>query len=79
MDANWKASTVAAEAPFWNSDLAIAIAAYEHDDEAAPRPVALEIGAKPLPDSAASTRWRGTHAWTTAETAKPRTNAHQTW
>ena len=27
VEANWKASAVAAEAPFWNSDLAIAIAA----------------------------------------------------
>ena len=27
VEANWKASAEAAEAPFWNSDLAIAIAA----------------------------------------------------
>ena len=27
VEANWKASAVTAEAPFWNSDLAIAIAA----------------------------------------------------
>ena len=27
VEANWKASEVAAEAPFWKSDLAIAIAA----------------------------------------------------
>jgi hypothetical protein len=38
VDANWKASAAAAEAPFWNSDLAIAIAAYEHDEDPAPRP-----------------------------------------
>jgi hypothetical protein len=27
VEANWNASAVAADAPFWNSDLAIAIAA----------------------------------------------------
>src|SRR5215207_10271625 len=32
----------------------------------------------PLPDSAASTRFRGTQACTTAEIAKPSTSAHQT-
>ena len=25
-------------APFWNSDLAIAVAAYEHDDDTTPNP-----------------------------------------
>ena len=39
----------AAEAPFANSERPIETAAYEHDDEAAPRPVAFRIGATPLP------------------------------
>src|SRR4051794_35784037 len=78
VEANWKASEVTAEAPFWKSDLAIAIAAYEQDDDAAPRPVALASGAKPVPESADSTFSRGTQAWTIAEIAKPRTRAHQT-
>src|SRR5436190_597521 len=54
VDANWKARAVTAEAPLANSDLAIAIAAYEHDDEAAPRPVARATGPNPSPESAAS-------------------------
>ena len=58
--------------------MAIAIAAYEHEDEAAPSPVARAIGARPSPDSADWMRSRGTQAWTIAEIAKPRTSAHQT-
>src|SRR5690242_21854684 len=71
VEANWKASALAALAPFWNSDLAIATAAYEHDDDAAPRPVAQPIGFAPEPLSARSTRSRGTQACTIAEIAKP--------
>src|SRR3989442_4905429 len=70
VEANWKASAVAADAPFWNKDLAIAIAAYEQDEEAAPSTVALQTGANPLPESERSMRSRGTQACTTAETAK---------
>ncbi len=78
VEANWKASALAALAPFWNSDLPIATAAYEHDDDAAPRPVAQPIDFGPPPLSARSTRSRGTHAWTIAEIANPRTRAHHT-
>src|SRR4051812_37878856 len=78
VEANWNASADAAEAPFWNSDLAIAIAAYEHDDEAAPSPVASAIGRTPSPDSDDSIRRRGTQACTIAEIRKPSTSAHQT-
>jgi len=78
VEANWKASAVAAEAPFWNSDFAMAIAAYEQEEDAAPSPVALAIGTKPPPESAPSMRSRRTQAWTMAEMAKPRTSAHQT-
>src|SRR3954451_22724195 len=56
----------------------MAMAAYEHDEEAAPSPVALATGLSPSPDSAFSMRWRGTQACTMAEIAKPRTSAHQT-
>src|SRR3954447_24228379 len=59
VDANWKASADAAEAPFWNSDLAMASAAYEQEEEAPPSPVPSASGTKPLPDSADSIRSRG--------------------
>src|SRR5262249_8112735 len=68
----------AAEAPFWNSDLAIATAAYEHELEAAPRLVASATGLAPEPDSERSMRARGTQACTMPEIAKPSTSAHQT-
>jgi hypothetical protein len=69
---------VAADAPFWNSDLAMATAAYEHEEDAAPSPVARATGRALEPLSADSMRSRGTHACTMAEIAKPRTSAHQT-
>jgi hypothetical protein len=52
VDANWNESAVAADAPFSKSDFAIAIAAYEHDEDAAPSAVALPTGTSPLPESA---------------------------
>src|SRR3954454_5534275 len=70
VEANWNASADTADAPFWNSDLAIAIAAYEHEDDAAPRPVASATGRAPSPDSDDSIRRRGTHACTIAEIRK---------
>ena len=78
VDANWKASAALADAPFSKSDLAIATAAYEQDEEAAPRPVAQASGLGPSPDNADSMRCRGTHACTIAEIAKPSTSAHHT-
>ena len=78
VDANWNASIVVLEAPFSNSDFAIAIAAYEHEDDAAPSPVASATGRAPEPASARCTRSRGTHACTIAEIAKPNTSAHPT-
>ena len=54
------------------------MAAYEHDEEAAPSPVAHASGRGPSPASLASIRSRGTHAWTTAEMKKPSTSAHHT-
>jgi len=78
VEANWKASADAAEAPFENSDLAIAIAAYEHEDDAAPRPLAHAIGFGPSPAIALWMRSCGTQACTTAEMANPSTSAHHT-
>ena len=78
VEANWNASADAADAPFWKRDFAIAIAAYEQDDEAAPSAVARATGAKPLPERARSMRARGTQACTTADTPKPKTSAHHT-
>jgi hypothetical protein len=78
VEANWKASALAAEAPAANSARAIAIAAYEHEEEAAPSAVARETERTPPPPIERSIRSRGTHAWTIAEMAKPSTSAHQT-
>ena len=78
VDANWKASIAPADAPFSKSDLPMATAAYEQDEDAAPRPVAQASGRAPSSDRAASMRCRGTHAWTIAEMAKPSTSAHHT-
>ena len=38
VEANMKTIAVRKSAPFWNSDLAIADAAYEHDDDTMPSP-----------------------------------------
>src|ERR1700744_741844 len=78
VEANWKASALTAEAPLTNKERAIATAAYEHDDEAAPSTVAREVGPAPDPPNVRSIRSRGTHAWTIAEMAKPKTSAHHT-
>jgi hypothetical protein len=56
---------------------AIAIAAYEQDEEAAPKPAARAIGAVPGPESSASIRSCGAQDCTIAEIAKPNTSAHQ--
>ena len=78
VEANWKASALAALAPLVNSDFAIATAAYEHDEDAAPRPVAQAIGRGLPPPSVCWIRSRGTHACTIAEIANPSTSAHHT-
>ena len=56
----------------------MAMAAYEHEDEAAPSSVATLTGLGPLPEQAPSIRSRGTQACTMAEMANPSTSAHQT-
>ena len=40
VEANMKIIAVTKSAPFWNSDLPIADAAYEHDDDTMPSPLA---------------------------------------
>src|ERR1017187_1132363 len=59
-------------APLRNSDRARATAAYEHDDEAAPRPVAAARLAGESPPSSLMTVSRRTTAWTIADRVKPR-------
>ena len=64
-------------APFRNSDRANATAAYEHDDDTAPKPVAI---ANVLGRSSPSTRTivlRQTTADTTEDRANPRRSAHR--
>ena len=78
VDANWNAIAEARLAPFSNRDFAIAIAAYEHEDDAAPSPVASAASRGPRPPSADCSCLRGTHAWTTPDSANPSTSAHQT-
>ena len=59
-------------APLRNSDRASATAAYEHDDEAAPSPVAsASVRGRSSPSSRAIVS-RRTTAWTTADRANPR-------
>jgi hypothetical protein len=40
VEANMKIIDVVKSAPFWDSDFAIAVAAYEHDDDTTPSPLA---------------------------------------
>src|SRR5499425_2630511 len=59
-------------APRRNRDRASATAAYEHDDEAAPRPVATASVLGRSSPSSRMTVWRRTTAWTTADSVNPR-------
>ena len=70
------ASALVADAPLTKSERAIATAAYEHEDEAAPS--ASPGGNGSLPAQGALDGSRGTHACTIAEMAKPSTSAHHT-
>ncbi len=56
VEANWNASIAVSEAPLSNSERAIAIAAYEHDEDAAPSAVARATGATGCPGSDPSAR-----------------------
>ena len=77
VEANWNASAQAALAPFWNRDLAIATAAYEHDEDAAPSRSPghrrrTAAGKRPLDALARNPRLHD------GVIAKPSTSAHQT-
>lgn len=64
-------------APLRNSDRARATAAYEHDDEAAPRPAAgARVRGRSSPRRATTVE-RRTTACTTADRVKPRISAHR--
>src|SRR5215831_18039715 len=59
-------------APRRNRDRASATAAYEHDEEAAPSPVATASVFGRSSPSSRMTVWRRTTAWTTADSVNPR-------
>jgi hypothetical protein len=78
LEANMEAIAAGSPAPFWKALLAIAIAAYEHDDDAAPSPAPLSVAASPRPPSTRPICPRVTQACTTPESRKPRISAHHT-
>ena len=62
-------------APFRNSDRASATAAYEHDDDAAPKPVAsASVRGRSSPSSRMTVDFL-TRAWIIADSANPRISA----
>ncbi len=76
MDAISNAMAAVKLAPLRNNERARATAAYEHDDDAAPSPVAAaNVRGRPSP-STRTIESRRTTACTTAERAKPRISAH---
>src|SRR6266581_1889577 len=78
VDANWNAIAAVKSAPLRKSERARATDAYEHDEEAAPRPDAI---ASVFGESSGIRRRISrfeTTAWTAAESAKPRISAHST-
>src|SRR6516225_5041901 len=67
-----KAMAATKLAPRRNRDLASATAAYEHDEEAEPRPAATASVLGRSSPSSRVTVWRRTTAWTTADSVNPR-------
>ncbi len=79
VDANWNAIAATRLEPFWKSDFAIAIAAYEHDDDAAPSAGRERDRARPAAaERAVDAACAAPSACTIAESRKPSTSAHQT-
>src|SRR5437899_12706637 len=77
VDANSKAIAAVKSAPLRKIDLASATAAYEHDDDAAPSPVAI---ARVFGESSGNNRLISdfeTTACTTADKPKPRMSGHK--
>ena len=75
VDANMKTIELTKSAPRWKSVFAIADAAYEHDDEAAPKSVARPISRGPRRPSRCSISERETNACTAPDRPKPRIRA----
>src|SRR6476661_6156886 len=77
VDAISKAIAAVKFAPLRNSERASATAAYEHDDDAAPNTVAMaKVRGRSSPSNPTIVDLRTT-ACTTADSAKPRINAHR--
>jgi hypothetical protein len=77
VEANWKAIAAVKLAPLRKIDRANATAAYEHDEEAAPRPVAM---ASERGESSGNSRLISrldTTACTAPDRTKPRISAHR--
>src|SRR6266496_2262011 len=78
VEANWNAIAAVKSAPFRNSDRARATEAYEHDEEAAPRPDATaSVFGESSGNSRRISRFETT-ACTAPESAKPRIRAQRT-
>jgi hypothetical protein len=77
VDANPNAIAAVKLAPFRKSERASATAAYEQDDEAAPRPHAIAIERKESSGRRRVTDSFETTACTTAESPNPSTSAHR--
>src|SRR6266540_3791770 len=77
VEANWKAIAAVKSAPLRKIDLASATAAYEHDDEAAPSPVARHTDRGESSGSSRLISLLETTACTALDRAKPRISAHR--
>src|SRR6266508_5487742 len=77
VEANWKAIAAVKSAPLRKIDLASATAAYEHDDEAAPSPVASHTDRGESSGSSRLISPLETTACTAPDSAKPRISAHR--
>ena len=76
VEANMKTIELTKSAPRWKSVFAIADAAYEHEEEAAPKRVARRTSRGPRRPSTRCMSTRGTNACTAPEIPKPRIRAH---
>src|SRR6266508_1205381 len=77
VEANWKAIAAVKSAPLRKIDRASATAAYEHDDEAAPSPVARRTDRGESSGSSRLISPLETTACTAPDSAKPRISAHR--
>ena len=72
VEANMKTLTATKSAPFTKSDLDMAVAAYEHDDESIPKAVARPTAGRWWSPNLARIGSRLTKAWTAPESPKPK-------